>query len=446
MAIDDQNTLHVTWCRYYYPSFWRQYYRNYNPISASASSTVDITANYGSTSARTAGLNIAVDQGNTVWLAAHGTGSWVERLLQSDNAYAAGGTFTDRGAISPSASAQTSRLTVDATGLIHCCYYRNTGSGVLEHRIYDPVAASWGTATILGDNAPTRDLYGQLAADSLGNVHAVYVQDADSSSTWKFRYKRWDPINNWSPEVVIMDVTPAQFSGIANYRIIALGVDESTGRAYIVYRDLGTTGALRFAEKGLTDSAFTLRPDLAPANLGQHAYYLPTIRGSIFPTFNNTGSEIDITWHLRRTPGTPPYSLMFQRESVAACGTTIALSAPAIIGTSTTVDISSPCEPGAAYVGAYSTGTSPGIPVPGAGTIPLNPDALFNLSLLPGNGIFFNTVGTLSTTGVASMPIAVPNVSSLVGLTIYSAFLTIDPANPPSSIGNISVALPITIN
>ena len=44
-----------------------------------------------------------------------------------------------------------------------------------------------------------------IAADALGNVHALYVMDALSPTTWKFRYKRWDSVNGWSPEVVLFD-------------------------------------------------------------------------------------------------------------------------------------------------------------------------------------------------------------------------------------------------
>jgi len=443
IAIDDRGILHVLWGNYVYPSNYRQYYRNYDPASGGLSPIIDITAMLGaSTTARTAAMDITVDAGGTVWMVGHGPSSWTERLVKSDLPYAAGFTFTDLGNISESASAQNARLCVDVLGRIHCSYYRNQSPGLYEHRIYDP-ASGWGSGFVLGNSSPENDYYGGLAADFLGNVHALYAVDSSSSSAlWNFRYRRWDAASGWGPETLLFSATAAQHTGIANYKIFALACDEATGDAYAVYRDLASGGSLRMAQKGLADSAFINMPDLAPPNAGQHAYYVPTLRGTLFPLFNNTGQDLDVTWQYRASPGNPPYALFFQRVAGSA-RVSITLGGPAVIGTTTSVNLFSALDPSGTYICGFSGANSPGIPLPDGRVIPLRVDLILVGSLNQSNQIFLNTLGILDSAGGGTVLFVVPGDPTLVGATVHAAFIVIDPST--GVIGSLSPGLPIQI-
>ena len=48
MAIDDAGTLHILWASYYYPSYYKQYYRQIVPSTSTYSAIVDISASLGS--------------------------------------------------------------------------------------------------------------------------------------------------------------------------------------------------------------------------------------------------------------------------------------------------------------------------------------------------------------------------------------------------------------
>ena len=313
LAIDGGGLLHIIWGRYYYPSYYQQYYRNYDPVTGNASAIVNLSDTTGAVpTSRTAAMDLTVDADDTVWLAAHGPSSWVERLLRSTMPSAADLTFEDIGNISPGNSAQNSRLAVASDGRIHCSYYRNVAPGNYEHRIYDPSLQSWEPATTLGNTIAPNDYYGALSADLIGNVHALFVVDATSGSTlWQFLYRRWDATSGWGDPVTLFEATTDQQSGIANYRIFALACDEMTGDVSAVYRDLSNGAPLRLAEKGLTDSAFSFVEDLQPASSGLHEYYVPTLRGTLYPDFNRTGSNLHITFQNRPAPA-PPFSFVFQ--------------------------------------------------------------------------------------------------------------------------------------
>jgi hypothetical protein len=439
MAIDSQDVLHIVWGNYYYPTYYAQYYRQANLTTGSLSALVNLTALTGATNtSRTTAMNVAVDQNDTVWIAGHGTTSWVTRLLMSSQPGATNLAFTDLGPISMSASAQSVRLAVDAMGRVHCSYYRNIGSGEYWHRIYDPALGGWQPSTSIGNTQPSNDYLGTLCADGLGNVHALIGVDLYTSGpVWDFRYRRWDAANGWSAPIPLFAATPAQFTGIANYIIFALACDEATGKVTGVYRDLANGGALRIAEKDLAATAFTNLPDLTPPSLGQHEYYAPAIRGALFPTTNNTGTDLDITWRQGAAPG--PYQLIHRRVSSGG-GTTLTLPAPAAIGTTVNLDLFSPTDPNQAYLCGFALGTLPGIDLGNGQVVPLNADPLLIFSLSLNNGVFFNTSGLLSAVGGATVTIVVPNLPTLVGATIYSAFVVADTGSP-SGIGTISPAL-----
>lgn len=443
LAIDSTGTLHAIWVRYYYPTFYRQYYRNYNPATAMASAVLDMSGALSvSTTVASAEAAIAVDATDTVWVAAQGTSSWTSRLLRSNLPGASDLNFTSVGSISPSASAQSTELAVDAMGRIHCSYYRNVAPGNYEHRYFDPATSTWGASTTLGNTTAPNDYWGKLAADALGNVHALYVMDCASGATnvWKFRYKRWDVTSGWGPEVVLCDAIYSQYNLIANYQICSLACDEASGKVAVFYRDLAAGGALRLAEKGLADPAFTNRPDIMPASSVNYGYHAPSIRGSLFPASNNTGTNLDLTWHFRLT-STPPYSWMFQRVNVASAS--LNLSATPTIGTTVSIDLVSATDPNANFICVLALGSLPGTVLPDLRVIPLNYDALLQFTLTPGNGVLYNNIANLSPGGLASVPFVIPNFLPLIGLTIQSGFVVGDPSNS-TGIGTISPALPIT--
>ena len=395
----------------------------------SASPILDVSALTGaSPTARTAAMDLAVDGQDTVWLVAHGPGSWVERLLRSDQPFAAGQAFTDVGPISPTASAQNSRLAVDASGRVHCSYYRNVAPGIYEHRFYDPVSG-WGAETTLGDTAAPNDYWGVLAADLLGNVHALYVEDCTSgSSLWQFRYKRWDAAGGWGPEVPLFDATQAQFSGIASYRIVALACDEASGEVSAVYRDLAGSGALRLAVKALADPGFTALADLTAPGTGLHEYHVPTVRGALHPAFNRTGTTLDLTWQHRPPPGQPPYELVYLNASSSLKASPAQLSP--IDGGVQTFSL----DAGAQYaqlpyllLGTVS-GTDPGFPIDGQ-LLPLNADAYTVNSLIaPSSPPLAGSFGTLDAQGRGSATFTLPPglPASFAGVQLHHAFVVIE--------------------
>jgi hypothetical protein len=311
VAIDDRGVLHVTWGCYSYPSSYHQFYRNWDPATGTASDIFDISAWTGATAGnRTAAMDIAVDQDNTIWLVAHAPTSWIERLAHSAKPYAEGLEFVDVGNISPTASAQTTRIAIDDVGRVHCAFYRNIGNGQFEHRIFDPLTG-WGESTNLGNTAVPNDVWGLLAADGLGNVHVLFVEDGTPDSPrWGVRYRRWDEVAGWGEAVTLLELETAQWNGIADNHIFALACDESTGAATVFYRDLSRGGALGTVRKPL-DGGFEEFVELAPPTTVQNVYYSPTIRGRLFPVSDRTSHGLHVTWQHRPEPGVPPYSLMF---------------------------------------------------------------------------------------------------------------------------------------
>ena len=85
MAISSTGHLHITWGRYYYPSFFRQYYRCLQIGGAFTHAPQDITSLVSATSTtRTDSMAIAIGAKDKVYMSAqNGTQSWRSRLLQS---------------------------------------------------------------------------------------------------------------------------------------------------------------------------------------------------------------------------------------------------------------------------------------------------------------------------------------------------------------------------
>ena len=102
--------------------------------------------------------------------------------------------------------------------------------------------------------------------------------------------------------------------------------------------------------------------------------------------------------------------------------------------------VSVPREPGALYVVGASFGFRPGIAVGGGRKVYLNPDALFQYSLL-NTGIFSGFQGTLNARGEGAASIAIPPVAGLSGHRFFAAVMTIW----NGSISTLSEPLGITI-
>ena len=101
------------------------------------------------------------------------------------------------------------------------------------------------------------------------------------------------------------------------------------------------------------------------------------------------------------------------------------LGAPKI-GTTRDFALTAPGHPGAPYAMAASAGSLTGIPTC-AGTIPLDIDLVFRLSLDPASDAFLDFAGTLDADGRSKEPsLAVPDDVAFVGLDLSFAFLALD--------------------
>ncbi|MEK6846666.1 MAG: clostripain-related cysteine peptidase [Nanoarchaeota archaeon] len=114
-------------------------------------------------------------------------------------------------------------------------------------------------------------------------------------------------------------------------------------------------------------------------------------------------------------------------------------------GSNIAFQITAPKAPNENYALGLSLGNSPGITLPNGRNVPLNPDILFTISLTPSLAQSIlnltNNIGTLNQNGQAQVSMTIPNVSQAVGLTFYTAFVTIN----STGINEISQAIPITI-
>lgn len=117
---------------------------------------------------------------------------------------------------------------------------------------------------------------------------------------------------------------------------------------------------------------------------------------------------------------------------------------PPATGINYPLSLASPGDPGRGYILGISTGTSPGI-VSGPHVVPLVLDPVLTSilnSTMPST--FMNFIGTLDANGNAAANVAVPASPSIVGLTVYTAFVVLD-TSAPGGIASVSVATPLTI-
>ncbi|MBN2490194.1 MAG: hypothetical protein JXQ29_05040 [Planctomycetes bacterium] len=105
------------------------------------------------------------------------------------------------------------------------------------------------------------------------------------------------------------------------------------------------------------------------------------------------------------------------------------------------MDIDSPAKP---YWMAASLATAPGIALPDSRAIPLHPDALFFLSLSGLTNLFVDFKGSLDATGFATAKVNILDAPVVLGLTIHTALVVLDPATP-TGIGTLSNPWPIPV-
>jgi len=116
-------------------------------------------------------------------------------------------------------------------------------------------------------------------------------------------------------------------------------------------------------------------------------------------------------------------------DEVVAC-TQLVLAGTLKIGTTVSLNIDVAADAGLPYQLASAFADSPGIAID-TRLLELYPDALFMMTisgLFP--TIFQDYVGVLGATGKATGKLNIPNIGALVGLDIYSAFITLSPTAP----------------
>jgi len=94
------------------------------------------------------------------------------------------------------------------------------------------------------------------------------------------------------------------------------------------------------------------------------------------------------------------------------------------VGRSYRIQAGFPGEAGRFYLAAASTGALGGFRLPDGRRVPLDPDPLFFLSLVP-NPIFVNFQGVLDSRGEAVMTVNIPNLP-IAGLRLFLAAVTLD--------------------
>lgn len=106
---------------------------------------------------------------------------------------------------------------------------------------------------------------------------------------------------------------------------------------------------------------------------------------------------------------------------------TLTRTTPPAMGTAINFTLSSASDPNKAYAFAWSLGSIPGIVLPDGRTIPVNMDAVFDLSISTPNPLFPNNFGLLGATGTATASVLIPAYPPLVGMRLHGAFIVLNP-------------------
>ncbi|MCK5832731.1 T9SS type A sorting domain-containing protein, partial [bacterium] len=300
LAIDYNEDLHVVWHRYQYsPMLHSTYYRKIEDIHSSPSGSEIIRVFDGSIKSCDSG--IAMDSDGYIWLVTGGPTSWKAQIWRSDSVYAVGGTFSSVGSPS-SGSTQGVSICLDANDLVHVAYYDNgVSASYAQHRIFD--GTDWLSVDGMGNGSTGgRDHNCGMAADVLGNVHLLYGDNiGDVTGTWYFRYRIWNEEDGMGTPVDVCEFPSSSYDGVCNRYIASIACTELTGEAFILIRDIARGGSLCLYKKSLTDTAFTLAEELTDTSMLASYYYLPRMRGALYPEFDNTSIMVDLAWTENRS-------------------------------------------------------------------------------------------------------------------------------------------------
>lgn len=96
------------------------------------------------------------------------------------------------------------------------------------------------------------------------------------------------------------------------------------------------------------------------------------------------------------------------------------------VGSPLLLHVTHPARPGAIYQIGLSFSNTIGIPIPGVGTIPLDFDKLFEISVVnPIPGLFQNFSNTLNVRGESTAVLSIPPIGALIGVSFHAAFVTL---------------------
>jgi enediyne biosynthesis protein E4 len=124
---------------------------------------------------------------------------------------------------------------------------------------------------------------------------------------------------------------------------------------------------------------------------------------------------------------------------------TITSTGAAPVGGASTVTASIPGDEGLPYLLALSLSANHGIPLGNGNILPIDFDALTQVTLDPTNAIFTGSVGVIDANGNASATLNVPPLPFLSGLQVFCSGLTTDTAPFSGARTVLSEALVITI-
>jgi len=449
IAIDSQDNLHCAWFhRVAFSGSRLPATIRYNRYDAAKQTWGSEWNVYSSAVYERPNPVLAVDGNDYVWFM-HGNSGWGSVLERSDLAYASDGKFT---VFSPSpGAAQHCAMVIDKNNYVHVTWYDTSGYAGVKHKWIDPAATTpaW-TAFSLSNHGPTNhasraEYNSRMAADFAGNVYAIYTVDDQAPSSGRqgdteFYVRKWDGgSQTWGNPVLVHGVPYLTWdpgSAANDGRIITCACDEGTGEFYFTYRDFKSGDFVLGRWRGVDTENHTIfaklmnTSPLPPAS--RNYFFLPHMRGSLWPLANRTVWGLDLTYVAGdQTATTPVYTDYFEHFPLASISST---GTPKI-GTTYAMPISSATEGGKGYVTAAGVAGLSAMLKIDRRFIPVTPDTVFFLcvaNVLP--TVFIDFHGALSAAGTGQAKVAIPNLPTLVGLQFETCFATYD----ASGVGAIS--------
>jgi len=318
-------------------------------------------------------------------------------------------------------------LVLDPTGPVYVPMQNQLGVGAVS-------SIGWGCQFLDYDNDAWQDLY-------------VVHNDGGANYLWR------------NPAATVASVTPwinvtsgsgagttdRQYSGVAAdfdgdgkvdiLNAHQLGVGGATqGLTMLRNTTPGTAGWLRIRTEGVRGNRDGLgaRVRVTTGSLTQEQQVrsaIGYITGSPMDLHFGLGAasqadRIQVTW-----PSGQVQTLdnVAGNQGIVIREPSLAVSGTPQVGTTVSLDLDVGGDPGLPYLMGLALSSSPGITLPSGRSVPLTMDAVFQLTTTAGNGVLLAPAGNVSALGVASSPMTIPNFPALVGWTIHSAAVTLDP-------------------